>query len=301
VEGPVVKRRVVTRFVVGGALLSLLAAQLLLSAGAVSAAGPETFTAQLSGAQEAPSVTGNGTGSATFTVSADEQSIAYSVSYSGLSGAVVAAHIHAGSVGVLGPIILPLAVAASPMAGTLTAADLKVAGGVSTFALPEDLLLAECRALQALARQLTRDRHAAEDAVQAFRSLADEKGVTLETGSVDAPARIEADPVRLAEVLGNLVGNAVRHTPRGGRVAVLVSGGGGGAVFAVEDTGPGIPLDQLPFVFDRFVTSVDKGGTGLGLAISKRLVEAHDGRIEATATQAGGTRIRFVIPARPLI
>lgn len=152
-----------------------------------------------------------------------------------------------------------------------------------------------------LFRETVDPRAIAEDAVQAFRSLADEKGVTLENGSVDAPAEIEADPVRLAEVLANLVGNAVRHTPRGGRVAVLVSGRGGDAVFAVEDTGPGIPLDQLPFVFDRFVTSVDKGGTGLGLAISKRLVEAHNGRIEATATQAGGTRIRFVIPARSLI
>ena len=104
-----------------------------MAVGVVSAAGAETFKASLSGAQEAPAVSGNGTGSATFTIAADGTSIAYSVTYSGLTGAVVAAHIHAGSVGVSGPIILPLTPAASPMTGTLTAADFKAAGGITTF------------------------------------------------------------------------------------------------------------------------------------------------------------------------
>ena len=138
----------------------------------------------------------------------------------------------------------------------------------------------------------------AKDAVQAFRSFADERGITLVAQAVDAPAHIEADPVRLAEILTNLVANAVRHTPRAGHVAVRVSRDGDAAVFEVEDTGPGIPVDQLPFVFDRFVTSADAGGTGLGLAIAKRLVEAHGGSIEASSTSAGGTTIRFAIPAR---
>ena len=68
--------------------------------------------------------------------------------------------------------------------------------------------------------------------------------------------------------------------------------------FTVEDTGRGIPADQLPLVFDRFVTSVDADGTGLGLAIAKRLVEAHGGTIEAMGNAAGGTTILFQIPQR---
>src|SRR5436853_300758 len=84
------------------------------------------------------------------------------------------------------------------------------------------------------------------------------------THAADAPAQIEADPVRLAEILMNLVANAVQHTPRAGHVTLRVSGAGDASLFEVEDTGPGFPADQLPFVFDRFVTSADTVGTGLG-------------------------------------
>ena len=104
--------------------------------------------------------------------------------------------------------------------------------------------------------------------------------------------------MRLAEILSNLLANAVRYTPNGGRVTVTIAADGtSGARFTVDDTGPGIPADQLPFVFDRFVRSADRGGTGLGLAIAKRLVEAHGGTIEAGAAPGGGTRMRFDIPA----
>jgi len=141
-------------------------------------------------------------------------------------------------------------------------------------------------------------RGVADDAVRAFRSTAEEAGVTLQAErTADAPTRLEADPVRLSEILANLVTNAVRHTPRGGRVAVRVSPAAGGVAFEVADTGPGIPEDRLPFVFDRFVTSADAGGTGLGLAIAKRLVEAHGGTIEARSPAGEGTTIRLVIPS----
>ena len=66
--------------------------------------------------------------------------------------------------------------------------------------------------------------------------------------------------------------------------------------FAVEDTGPGIAPELLPFVFDRFTTSADTDGTGLGLAIAKRLVEAHGGTIDAATRSGGGTAITFTIP-----
>ncbi len=137
----------------------------------------------------------------------------------------------------------------------------------------------------------------AKDAVQAFRGLADEQGVTLQTDAApSAHSLLDADPLRLAEVLSNLAGNALRHTPRGGRVDIHVSGDTGSTIFEVTDTGSGIPADRLPFVFDRFVTAADTGGTGLGLSIAKRLVEAHGGTVEATATAGGGTTIRLSIP-----
>ena len=98
-------------------------------------------------------------------------------------------------------------------------------------------------------------------------------------------------------VLTNLLTNAIRHTPPDGTVTIRVATTPSSATFEVADTGPGIDLDQLPFVFDRFVTSADAGGTGLGLAIAKRLVAAHGGVIEARPSAAGGTTIAFTIPS----
>jgi signal transduction histidine kinase len=158
------------------------------------------------------------------------------------------------------------------------------------------LSMAEAGVLE-LHRETVDPRAVAEDAVRAYRSAAEEAGVTLEaTTAPDAPSLLEADPLRLAEILSNLVANAVRHTPEGGRVGVQIAGDGRAAHFEVTDTGSGIPEDQLPFVFDRFVTAADTGGTGLGLSIAKRLVEAHGGTIEATAAPGGGTLIAFSIP-----
>jgi two-component system sensor histidine kinase ResE len=102
----------------------------------------------------------------------------------------------------------------------------------------------------------------------------------------------------VAEVLSNLLTNALKHTPTGGHVSVSVTGEPhGGVMFTVEDTGPGIGSDVLPFVFDRFTTSAGTDGTGLGLAIAKRLVEAHGGTITASS-DANGTMIRCTFPAR---
>jgi two-component system sensor histidine kinase BaeS len=148
-----------------------------------------------------------------------------------------------------------------------------------------------------LHRETVDPRGAAEDAAKALRADADEAGVAIDVVDEGAPATIEADPVRLAEILSNLLANAARYTPDGGHVTVTVEAdGAGGARFTTDDTGPGIPAEQLPFVFDRFVRSADRGGTGLGLAIAKRLVEAHGGTIEAGAAPGGGTRVRFDIP-----
>ncbi len=141
-------------------------------------------------------------------------------------------------------------------------------------------------------------RRLATDSVDAFRAMADEAGVSIGTEPApDTPKHIEADPVRLQEVLANVLTNALRHTPVGGAVTVRVGAAGDDVSFEVEDTGPGIPADRLALVFDRFVSSADVGGTGLGLAIAQRIVQAHGGSIEAIAPASGGTRIRIVVPA----
>lgn len=139
-----------------------------------------------------------------------------------------------------------------------------------------------------------------DDALAAFRTSAIEAGVTLNAvRDAGAPSTIEADPVRLGEVLANLMTNALRHTPSGGTVTIRVAPGVVGATgvtFAVEDTGPGIDPELLPHVFDRFTTSAGTDGTGLGLAIARRLVEAHGGAIDARRGDRGGTAIVFGVP-----
>ena len=124
-------------------LLSLSAVMaLLLAAPVVAAAGQITSNFPLSGAKEVPPVSTSGSGDARLVVNAARTQITYTVTFSGLSGAVVAAHIHVGDASVTGPVILPLTAGPSPLKGTLTAADLTPAGGVTTFADAIDAYLA---------------------------------------------------------------------------------------------------------------------------------------------------------------
>jgi two-component system sensor histidine kinase BaeS len=155
------------------------------------------------------------------------------------------------------------------------------------------LSMAEAGVLE-LHRETVDPRAAVDGAAAAFRAQADEAGVTIEVAT-NGSSTIEADPVRLEEILANLVANALRYTPRGGAVTIRSDVTDGRAAFEVDDTGPGIATEDLPFVFDRFVRSADRGGTGLGLAIAKRLVEAHGGTISAGPAPSGGTRVRFQI------
>lgn len=127
------------------------------------------------------------------------------------------------------------------------------------------------------------------------------KGVVL---SLEAePVLVEGDPQRLGQVLGNLLDNALRHTPAGGRVSVRCFRDGRFAVAEVADTGEGIPGDQLVHVFERFHRvdpSRDRshGGSGIGLAIVRALVEAHGGRVEARSGGPGhGATFRVQLPA----
>ncbi len=125
-----------------------------------------------------------------------------------------------------------------------------------------------------------------------YRDDADRTGVELaRSGADDLVA--EVDPFRLAEVIDNLLKNALRHTSEGDRIELGAESSGNDLVIWVRDTGEGIPADQLPSVFDRYAKSADSGGSGLGLAIAKRLVEAHDGTISVESAVGQGQPSRF--------
>jgi signal transduction histidine kinase len=121
--------------------------------------------------------------------------------------------------------------------------------------------------------------------------------VTL-TATIDGDLPIvEIDPVRIREVLANLVANALRHTPAGGRITVSGSVADGRWVrLEVGDTGAGIDPALLPHVFERFVKGDDSRGSGLGLAIARQLVLAHGGEISVDSTVGAGTTFRVRLP-----
>ena len=137
----------------------------------------------------------------------------------------------------------------------------------------------------------------ATDAVGGFRSAAQAAGVALDTEIAEDIPLLEVDPVRVREVISNLVANALRHTPSGGSIAVdaRVDEAGRAVVVTVRDTGTGIDPELLPHVFDRFAKAPGSRGSGLGLAIARGLVEAHGGSIEVESTPDRGSTFRFRI------
>ncbi len=140
-----------------------------------------------------------------------------------------------------------------------------------------------------------------DQAARGAEATAREHGLQLETRTAAGLPPVLADPVRLGQVLNNLLSNAIRHTPAGGKVGIEAKGEGTAIVISVWDTGEGIPAEDLPFVFDRFYRA-DKsrarrsGGTGLGLAIVKQLVEAHGGQVWAESTPGLGSRFCLTLP-----
>jgi signal transduction histidine kinase len=137
----------------------------------------------------------------------------------------------------------------------------------------------------------------ATDAVGGFRTAADASAVRLTVEIADDIPLLEVDPVRIREVISNLVANALRHTPSGGTIAVDAGVGDAGAVVVtVTDTGSGIDPELLPHVFDRFAKGATSRGSGLGLAIARGLVEAHGGKIEVEIAPGRGSTFRFRIP-----
>jgi two-component system sensor histidine kinase BaeS len=135
----------------------------------------------------------------------------------------------------------------------------------------------------------------ADEVVSAFAPRAAAVGVALSASSDNLP-QLTVDPLRIRQVLENLVANALRHTPAGGTVTVQLSQQEDAIALAVSDTGPGIPPDQLDSIFDRYTRSADTGGSGLGLAIARSLVEAHGGSIKANNTAGHGAAIHISLP-----
>ncbi len=160
------------------------------------------------------------------------------------------------------------------------------------------LSLAEAGALP-LYREPTDLRALADDVVAAQRTTATANGIEL-AATGDDELVTSVDPVRVGEILTNLVTNALRHTPRGGRVTVDVRAVDDQVRLDVVDTGEGIPPAELDRVFDRFHRRADSGGSGLGLAIVRDLATAHGGSVEATSdgVPGHGARFRVRLPLR---
>ena len=138
-------------------------------------------------------------------------------------------------------------------------------------------------------------------ALDPLEPLAAAKGQLLDfAADADLPL-VVADAPRIEQVLSNVVGNSIKFTPTGGRIAVSVRADGESGdsivVVTVRDEGPGIPPDQLPHVFDRYWQSARTGrhGVGLGLPIAKGIVEAHGGRIWVESGAGGGTAVAFTL------
>ncbi len=136
---------------------------------------------------------------------------------------------------------------------------------------------------------------------QGFDPQARKKDITLQVEISDEPVMASLDPDQMRRVLNNLVSNALRYTPQGGRVFLRARRENDTVVLEVEDTGEGIPPEHLPYIFERFYR-VDKARTadgrssGLGLAIVKALVEAHGGRVMVESQVGRGTRFRLYLP-----
>ena len=139
------------------------------------------------------------------------------------------------------------------------------------------------------------------DVVQEFELQAREAEVALEVDPPDESVSVYADISLIQRVLENLVGNALKHTPAGGKVSISVQGSEAAVGVSVADTGPGIAEEALPHIFDRFYKAEQhdepaRGSMGLGLAITKRILELHSSEISVVSKDRQGTRFHFDLP-----
>ena len=137
------------------------------------------------------------------------------------------------------------------------------------------------------------------DVFELFETSSAKHELWLEVPSDEVP--LQCDPLRMEQVLTNLVSNAVKYSPGGGRVVMALEDKRDAVLFRVSDCGVGIPEDELPYVFEPFRRSNSSkngiAGVGLGLSVARRIVEAHHGRIHISSTQGEGTVVEVNLPA----
>ena len=149
--------------------------------------------------------------------------------------------------------------------------------------------------------RLTQVQDLLDQAIKAYRPHAKKKDINLRVEASSNMPEVNIDPDRMAQVLGNLLSNALRYTPQGGDITLSTKHTAGEVEIRIQDSGPGIELEDLPNIFDRFYR-IDKsrqresGGSGLGLAIAKSIVESHGGHIWAESKLGEGTTIIVQLP-----
>jgi two-component system NtrC family sensor kinase len=136
--------------------------------------------------------------------------------------------------------------------------------------------------------------------VDGLRNRCEEKSQDLHLDVPEALPPVLGNPVRLRQMLNNLISNAIKYTPGGGEITILARAEGGQIITQVKDNGPGIPPADQPYIFDKFYRAsnipIDTPGTGLGLAIVKSIVESHQGRIWVDSIPGEGTAFTVVLP-----
>ena len=136
-----------------------------------------------------------------------------------------------------------------------------------------------------------------DQVVEELHPRAEEAGITLERERLGSNFAYHGDEERLHQLVVNLGANAIRFTPRGGRVVVRLIDADAELELQVEDTGVGIPADALPHIFDAYRQAHrERGGTGLGLAIVRGIVDAHGGRVTAESQEGKGSRFTVLLP-----
>jgi signal transduction histidine kinase len=138
----------------------------------------------------------------------------------------------------------------------------------------------------------------ASQAVDAMRAVAELKSQSLTHRQMGDPCRVLCDLERMFQVLSNLIGNALTFTPVGGQIELVVEPSRDEVCFSISDTGPGIPPEQIPHIFNRFWQASHAGrkGIGLGLSIAKGIIEAHGGRIWVESQLGVGSTFHFTLP-----
>jgi signal transduction histidine kinase len=164
----------------------------------------------------------------------------------------------------------------------------------------QDLTLSESGRLT-LQREPVEPRALLTSAALALGPRACDAGIEVVVDVAEAIPRVDADPQRIGQVLRNLIGNAVQHTPPGGTVTLRARALAAVVAFEVLDTGRGIAPEHLPNVFERFYRADPSrarttGGAGIGLAVVKHLVEAHGGAVGVTSTPDRGSSFVFSLP-----